>query len=364
MANSQDLMAIGQEGGLPVRLIATPLDLVLRHTFATSRSASDIAHNVLVRLQHNGLEGLGEAAPVSYYGQTQASCLGALRRMAGKLRGRDPFDREAILAGLKARFPKEPSAIAAVDLALHDLLGKQLGLPLWKYWGLDEGATPRTSFTIGIATLEKVVAKVAEAEQYPVLKIKVGVANDLEVMREVRRLAPTKVLRVDANCGWTVREAIAKAKVLEKLGVEFIEQPIPPGHNAGLRKIKNAIGLPLMTDESSVTPEDIPALRGCVDGINIKLVKCGGLRAGMQMIHTARSCGLKIMLGCMLESSVLISAAAQLSPLADYADLDGNLLLAGEPFRGVTVDRNAKLLLPQAPGLGVQWRSAGVSPAP
>jgi L-Ala-D/L-Glu epimerase len=337
-----------------MKLTAEPLDLTLRHTFATARSASDIAHNVLVRIRAGTLEGLGEASPVRFYGQTQETCLRALRRMNSALRGRDPFDLEVILSELRAKFPKEAGAIGAVDLALHDLIGKRLGVPLWKYWGLDARKTPRTSFTIGIATLEKVVAKIAEAEKYPVLKIKVGVAKDLEIMREVRRLAPKKVLRVDANCGWTVREAISKAKALEKLGVEFIEQPVAPGRNAALKKIKNAIGLPLITDESSVVPEDIPALRGCVDGINIKLVKCGGLRAGLQMVHTARSCGLKIMFGCMIESSVLISAAAQLTPLADYADLDGNLLITDDPFYGVTIDRTAKLLLPNAPGLGVR----------
>jgi L-alanine-DL-glutamate epimerase-like enolase superfamily enzyme len=336
-----------------MQLTARPLDLTLRHTFATARSASAVAHNVLVTIRHGGQTGLGEAAPIRYYNQTQASCIRALQRMAKHLRDADPFDIEAVLTALKARFPGEPSAIAAVDLALHDLLGKQLGLPLWKYWGLDPARTPRTSFTIGIDTLEKVVAKVAEAEKYPVLKIKVGVANDLEILREVRRLAPRKVLRVDANCGWTVKEAIAKARALEKFGVEFIEQPIPPGNNAALRRIKNSIGIPLMTDESSLVPADIPPLRGCVDGINIKLVKCGGLREGLKMIHAARACGLKIMLGCMIESSVLISAAAQLSPLVDYADLDGNLLIKDDPFRGVRIDRTAKLLLPKRAGIGV-----------
>ena len=178
----------------------------------------------------------------------------------------------------------------------------------------------------------------------------------MDVMREVRRLVPKKILRVDANCGWTVKETISKARILEKLGVEFIEQPLKPGNNAGFKRIKNAIGIPLMTDESSLVPADIPPLRGCVDGINIKLVKCGGLREGMKMVHIARACGLKIMLGCMVESSVLISAAAQLSPLADYADLDGNLLIKDDPFRGVRIDKSAKLLLSNEPGLGLTTR--------
>lgn len=276
--------------------------------------------------------------------------------MSKLLKHRSIFEIENILQELRKNFPGEPSAIAAVDLALHDLLGKHLKLPLWKLWGLDPAKTPQTSFTIGIDTLEKVVSKVREAERYPVLKIKLGGKNDIEIMREVRKLAPKKLLRVDANCGWSVNEAIAKAKVLEKMGVEFIEQPVPPGNNAALKRIKNKIGIALMTDESSLVPEDIPALRGCVDGINIKLVKCGGLREGLKMIHIARACGLKIMLGCMIESSVLISAAAQLSPLVDYADLDGNLLITDDPFSGVKIDKKAKLLLPSAPGLGLRER--------
>jgi L-alanine-DL-glutamate epimerase-like enolase superfamily enzyme len=336
-----------------MQLTAAPLDLTLRHTFTIARSSSNAAHNVLVRVRHGGLEGLGEAAPVRYYGQTQKTTIQALARMGKLLKNRDPFELESILGELKRKFPKEPSAIGAIDLALHDLIGKKLNVPLWKYWGLDPAKAPRTSFTIGIDTLEKVAAKVREAEKYPVLKIKLGVANDMDIMRQVRKLAPKKILRVDANCGWTVRQTIEKAKILEKLGVEFIEQPVPPGNNAALKKIKNAIGVGLMTDESSLTAEDIPGLLGCVDGINIKLVKCGGLREGLKMAHIARACGMKIMIGCMIESSVLITAAAHLSPLLDYADLDGNLLVSDDPFKGVQLDNAASLLLPDGPGLGV-----------
>ena len=336
-----------------MKLSAYKLDLTLRHTFTIARSSSDVAQNVLVKIRDGDREGLGEAAPVRYYGQTQMSCLNALEKMGKRLAGRSPFEIDAILAELRAKFPKEPSAIGAIDIALHDLIGKKTGLPLWKYWGLDPKNTPQTSFTIGIDTLEKVVAKLAEARDYPVLKIKLGVGHDMEIMREVRKLCPKKTLRVDANCGWTVKEAIAKAKILEKLGVEFIEQPIPPGNNTALKKIRDKIGLELMTDESSLVPEDIPALAGCVHGINIKLVKCGGLRDGIKMIHIARACGLKIMVGCMIESSVLITAAAQMTPLVDYADLDGNLLIKDDPYRGVTIDKAAKLQLPTGSGLGL-----------
>jgi L-alanine-DL-glutamate epimerase-like enolase superfamily enzyme len=336
-----------------MKLTATPLNLPLRHTFTISSSSTDVAQNVLATLRDGKYSGLGEAAPIRFYGQNQKSAIAALNRMNKDLAGRDPFELEVILNNLRKRYPKEASAIAAVDIALHDLIGKKLNIPLWKYWGLDPQATPRTSFTIGIDTLEKVKIKIAEAQPYPILKIKVGVATDLEIMREVRRLAPKKTLRVDANCGWTVKEAIRKAKVMEKLGVEFIEQPIPPGNNKALKKIKDSIGLPLMTDESSLTPEDIPGLWGCVDAINIKLVKCGGLRSALKMIHLARGCGLKIMLGCMIESSVLCTAAAHLSPLVDYADLDTPLLISSDPFNGMKIDKNAKLILPNGPGLGV-----------
>ncbi|MEI6234906.1 MAG: dipeptide epimerase [Planctomycetota bacterium] len=333
---------------------ASPLNLTLRHAFSTSRSTQHVAENVLLEIRDGDLIGRGEASPVHIYNQTQASCIRALTTMAKRLVTRDPFELETILADLRARFPGEPSAIAAVDIALHDLLGKKLNLPLWKWWGLDPKKTPQTSFTIGIDSMEKVVAKVAEAQKYPVLKIKLGVAGDMEILREVRRLVPKKVLRVDANCGWTVKESIQNAKVLEELGVEFLEQPIPSGNNAALKKIKNSIGISLMTDESSLVPGDVPALAGCVDGINIKLVKCGGLREALKMIHIARACGLKIMLGCMIESSVLIGAAAQLSPLADYADLDGNVLIADDPFSSVKLDKKAKLILNDRAGIGCE----------
>ncbi len=336
-----------------MKLIPVPFNLTLRHAFTIARASDKVAKNVLIKLQHGNLVGIGEASPDPYYGQTQQTCLRALKRMGKYLNGRDPFELEDILADLKKHFPKEPSAIAAVDVALHDLITKKLRMPLWRYWGLNGTHTPQTSFTIGIDTLEKVTAKLVEAEKYPILKIKLGTAHDLEIMREVRRLAPKKTLRVDANCGWTVQETIAKAKVLEKLGVEFIEQPIPPGNNAALKKIKESIGLELMTDESSLVPSDIPSLRGCVHGINIKLVKCGGLREAMKMIHLSRACDLKIMIGCMIESSVLISAAANLTPLVDYADLDGNLLITDDPYRGVTIDQNAKLRLINTPGIGL-----------
>lgn len=339
-----------------MRLASEKLNLNLRHTFQIAHGAEEVAENVLVRLRDGRHEGLGEASPKGYYGQNQAQCMRTLRDLAPRLSSASVFDLERILAALERRYPQAAGARAAVDIALHDLLGKRLGLPLWKYWGLDPTQTPQTSYTIGIDTLQKVREKIAEAARFPVLKIKLGVQNDMDIIQEVRRLCPKKTLRVDANCGWSVKEAIAKARVLERLGIEFIEQPVPAGQNAKLKRIQDRIGLPLVTDESSLVAADLPALRGCVKGINIKLVKCGGLREALKMIHTARACGLKIMLGCMIESSVMITAGAHLTPLVDWADLDGNVLITNDPFKGVALDKDARLILPKGPGLGLTCR--------
>ncbi len=339
-----------------MKCTVSDLNLKLRHTFTIARSSSDWAHNVLVRIRHGRHTGFGEGSPVRYYGQTQAGCRRVLERMARRLAKEDPFNIERVMGILEKHYPKEAGARAAVDIALHDLLGKRLGVPLWKVWGLDKKETPQSSFTIGIDSLDVVRKKVEEAQRFPVLKVKLGVENDMEIIKEIRRLCPKKILRIDANCGWSVNETVRKARILERLGIEFIEQPVPPGNNAALKRIKDRIGLPLMTDESSLVPEDIPALRGCVDGINIKLVKCGGLRNGLKMIHIARACGFKIMIGCMIESSVMITAAAHLTPLVDYADLDGSILISNDPFKGMRLDKKAKIVLPSGPGLGVVER--------
>lgn len=339
-----------------MKLSAEFLDLKLRHAFTIARGSSVTSKTVLVRLRSGRHTGFGEGSPTRYYKQTDAGCLRDARAMAKIVAQADPFDVENILDEAKRRWPRSPAARCALDIALHDLIGKITGLPLWKYWGLDPAKTPQTSFTIGIDTLEMVRKKVAEAQRFPVLKIKLGVEGDMDIIREVRKLCPKKTLRVDANCGWTVNETVRKARILEKLGVEFVEQPIPPGNNAALKRIKDRIGIGLMTDESSLTPEDIVPLAGCVDGINIKLTKCGGLRDAMKMVHLARGCGLKIMIGCMIESSVMITAGAHLTPLLDYADLDGHILITNDPFKGMRLDRNAKIVLPKGPGLGVTER--------
>jgi len=308
-----------------------------------------------IRLEADGVVGLGEACPTEYYGETPRVIGSALRRLPGLLAKRNPWHIHDISAYLTRRLPKAPSVVAAVDMALYDLAGKRLGAPVYRILGLDPRQTKLTSFTLGIAEPEVMRARARKVRNFRILKLKVGVPGDLESVAAVREVWP-HAIRVDANIGWKPKEAVERIKKLAKYDIEFVEQPIPPGNNQALKRIQQAVPLPIITDESSVVPEDVPPLAGCVAGINIKLMKCGGITPALQMIHTARSLGMKVMLGCMLETSIAITAAAHLTPLVDYADLDGNHLIADDPFEGVKVVRG-KLTLSDEPGLGVRERS-------
>jgi L-alanine-DL-glutamate epimerase-like enolase superfamily enzyme len=243
-----------------------------------------------------------------------------------------------------------------VSAALHDMAGKRLGVPVWKLWGLDPAASPLTSFTIGIAPDEATLRqRVADAAQYPVLKIKLGSRWDERIVRVVRELAPDKVLRVDANAAWTPKSALRMIPVLQDLGVEFVEQPLPPHDIEGLRFVRERSALPIIADESCLVAADIPRLAGAVDGINIKLAKCGGLREALKMIATARAHDMMVMAGCMIESSLGITAAAHFAPLLDCADFDGAALVSNDPYVGATIDGGI-IRLPDGPGLGVTAR--------
>ena len=244
-------------------------------------------------------------------------------------------------------------AKAALDIALLDWVGKKLNQPLFRLFGLDPSKTPITTFSIGIDTAEVVKQKVKEAAAFPVLKIKVGLKNDQEMLEAVRSVT-NKPLRVDANEGWkTKEEALERIKWLEGLGVEVIEQPLPSTMLEETRWLRERVNIPILADESVKNAHDIPALAQAFDGINVKLMKSGGVQEALTMIKMARALGMKIMLGCMIESSVAIGAAAQISPLVDYADLDGNLLISNDPFKGPTVEKG-KLVLPKGPGLGIE----------
>ena len=330
------------------------LTLHLRHKFTIARGTESVAETVLVELEHDGIVGLGESAPNAYYGQDVASAEAALVEMRQML-GEDPYDRMRIVQRLVQRFDSQRATVAAIDAALHDWIGKRLNVPVWQMLGLDRHHTPLTSFTIGIDQPAMIAQKVDEATEFPILKIKLGSDQDMEILRTIRDRAPGKPLYVDANAAWTVDEALNWLPQLAELGVVMVEQPLRSDDLDGLARLTAAKILPIVADESCVRPADVPKLAGCVDGVNIKLSKCGGIGPGLQMIHTARSLGLGVMLGCMIESSVGIAAAVQLTPFADWVDLDGHLLLSDDPFEGIGGE-GGRLTLSAGPGLGVTRR--------
>lgn len=327
----------------PISLAFEPLSLPLVHAFTITRSSESIARTALVRLRWSGLEGLGETSPTARYVETIESVKEGLE---GLELGSDPYALEALLDGLP------PAQRCGLDIALHDLIGKDVERPLWQLLGLDPARTPRTSFTIGIASPEETLAKVREVGSHPVIKVKLGKGAEIETIEAIRAMY-TGTIRVDANEGWTPEQTVRLLGEMAKHEIEFCEQPIPAGSPEQLRWIRERSPVPIVVDEDSKDASDLPGLLGCVDGINIKLVKCGGIRAALAMIHTARAMGFKIMLGCMVESQILTTAAAHLSPLVDWADLDGPFLTARDPFTGITYD-DGKIVLPHGPGLGVR----------
>jgi L-alanine-DL-glutamate epimerase-like enolase superfamily enzyme len=336
-----------------MELTAEPLNLKLATPFRIARGVQHEAHNILVRLEADGLTGLGEAAPKSYYGETRESALAAVAQFAGRL-GDDLFAIEEIMAELDRALYGNPAAKAAVDMALYDLMGQRLGVPVYSLFGLSAARAPYTSYTISIDSPAEMASRAMQAREYPILKVKLGTRHDLEIVQAIRDVTDA-ALRVDANAAWTAKEAIATINALAPYNVELVEQPVARGDLKGLRLVRENVPVPIVADESCVTLEDVVRVAGCVDGINIKLMKCGGLHHALAMIHAARSHHLQVMLGCMIESSIAITAAAHLAPLVDYADLDGALLLAYDPYEGVGL-RGGKIALPDRPGLGVRPR--------
>lgn len=305
----------------------------------------------------DGVEGWGEASPNRFYGETIESAVGAIKRFAPIVEeASTPWCLEDLEVEMNRALRFNGSVKSAISAAFHDLAGKKLGVPLYRMWGLDPAKAPRSSFTIAIAASEaELVRRVEDAAAYPILKIKLGTDRDEAIVRAVRDAAPDRILRVDANAAWTAKQAIAMSELLASLGVEFIEQPLPPHDVDGLRFVRERSALPIIADESCVTAADIPRLAGAVDGINIKLSKCGGLREAHRMIATARAHGMMVMAGCMIETSIAITTAAHLAPLLDAADLDGAALLSDDPFVGATIEGGV-IVLPSGPGLGVSRR--------
>jgi L-alanine-DL-glutamate epimerase-like enolase superfamily enzyme len=335
-----------------MKLSHQTIELNPTHPFVIARGGYSHHRNVIVRLtDDDGLEGFGEAAPNRYYGESVSTVTAALGQFKPVLERADPFALESIEANLNRVLRGNASAKSAVSSALHDLVGKRLGLPVYRLWGLDAATVPQSSFTIAIAENDELAKRVAEAREYPILKIKLGTDRDEEIVRIVRNAAPAKRLRVDANAAWTAKHAVRMSDFLADQGVEMVEQPVPANDIEGLRFVRKSSKLPIFADESCLVATDVAKLAGAVDGINIKLAKCGSLREAMRMVHAARALDMQVMAGCMIESSLGISAIAQISPLLDYADFDGAALLSNDPFRGATITGGTVRLSDQ-PGLG------------
>lgn len=337
-----------------LRLEAEVMSLRTRHPFVIARHGFDEVRSIRVILRDaDGLEGIGEATPQKFYGETPETALAALDFYAPRL-PEDPFDLERAEAELARAMTGNNAVRAALSTALHDLVGRRLGVPLYRLWGLDPAAAPVSTFTIGIDTPEKMRQKVREAEPYPVLKVKLGTADDLAILAAIRE-ETARELRVDANGAWTAVQAVRMLPVLEEFGVTVLEQPVARADLDGFAQVRRHARIPLIADESCHVATDIPHLAGRVDGINIKLAKTGSLREALRMVAVARAHHMMVMLGCMVESSIAITAAAHLAPLMDLVDLDGAALLAEDPYLGATIE-GGQLRLPDAPGLGVRPR--------
>jgi L-alanine-DL-glutamate epimerase-like enolase superfamily enzyme len=328
------------------------LRLNLRHTWTTTMSSSQYRDTLHVAYTRDGITGHGEGAPIVRYHEDAQGARKAVESARDLLLSGNPMQFEKLMAEVFRRIHGEWAGKAAIDIALMDWVGQKLGIPLYTYFGLDPKDAPVTTFSIGIDTPEITKQKTLEAADFPVLKVKVGLATDEATIEAVRSVTD-KPLRVDANEGWTDKEeAVRKINWLEKHGVEFIEQPMPASMIEETRWVRGRVHIPIMADEACQRASDIPKLKDAYDGVNVKLDKSGGLLEAVRMIDTARSLGMKIMLGCMVSSSVSVTAAAHLSPLVDFADLDGNLLISNDPFHGVRVE-HGKLILPDKAGLGL-----------
>ncbi|WP_114575863.1 dipeptide epimerase [Saliphagus sp. LR7] len=334
--------------------------LPLEYPFTIARGTQTTAETVVVRITDgDGTVGIGAGAPSTHYGETVATVAAVLPDLLAAVEDvGDPHQLARIERRMRETVAGNPAARCAVSIACHDLVAKRLDLPLHRYWGLDPTETVETSYTIGIDDAERMREKAETAIErgHDRLKVKLGTDRDGEIVRTVRDVAPDATLTVDANEAWTPREAVRKIDRLADEDVAFVEQPVPAEDPEGLRFVYERSALPIAADESCVTLADVPRVAGRCDVANIKLMKCGGLREAFRMIHAARAHGLEVMAGCMTESNASIAAACQLAPLLDYADLDGSLLLADDPYEGVPMEGGRIDLEAERPGTGVRPR--------
>jgi L-Ala-D/L-Glu epimerase len=326
-------------------------DLPLRHVFTIARESISVQPTLIVELEEHGVSGWGEATTNPYYGATFENMTGALLAVREELQRRDIGDPTELWEALHPALQTQPFAQCALDQAAHDLWGKRMGKPVFELWGLSTDRLPLSNYTIGIDTIDVMVRKMQEFPDWPVYKIKLGTEHDLEIIRQLRRHTDA-VFRVDANTGWTADQTLQNARILNDLNVEFIEQPLPADRWDDMRRVHAECVLPVIADESCIVESDVERCAGHFHGINIKLCKCGGLTPARRMIQRARQLQMRVMVGCMTESTVGISAIAQLLPLLDYVDMDGALLLAHDIATGVRIDRG-RCIYPPTPGHGV-----------
>lgn len=335
------------------------IELSLEHPFTISRGTSESVDNVIVRIEsESGPAGIGGAAPSPRYGETVDTVEAVLPSLLEVVeRVGDPFAMSRIEREMAETIAGNPAARAAVDVALHDLLAKLLDQPLYRYWGLDPSRSISTSYTIGIdepAVMSERAASAVEAG-FDTLKVKLGRGNDEEILDAIREGAPEATISVDANEAWSPREAVRVMDAITDFGVEFVEQPVPAEDEDGLAFVYDRSPLPIAVDEGVLQASDVPKIADRADVVNLKLMKSGGLREARRIIDTVRAHGLQVMAGCMIESNASIAAAAHLAPLLDYADLDGSLLLAEDPFEGVAMP-NGRIALDSVdrPGTGAR----------
>ena len=353
LGNSVQSYHVNKNGTARMKLSFEPYELKLRHTFTVASYSRTTTPDVQVKIEYDGFTGYGEASMPPYLGQSVESVTTFLKKV-NLDQFRDPFRIDDILTYVDGINEGDTAAKAAVDIALHDLVGKMMGQPWFRIWGLDPGKAPDTTFTIGIDTPDVVREKTREcADKFNILKVKVGLDNDKEMIETIREITNLPIA-VDANQGWKDKHlALDMIGWLAEHGVVMVEQPMPKemlDENAWLTENSP---LPVFADEAIQRLEDIPSIKGAYSGINIKLMKCTGMREAWKMANYARAEGMRVMVGCMTETSCAVSAAAQLSPLVDFADLDGNLLISNDRFEGMTVV-DGKITLPDRPGIGIK----------
>ncbi|MDP2524923.1 dipeptide epimerase [Maribacter dokdonensis] len=325
--------------------------LPLRHTFSISRESHDIQDTLIASLSLNGKTGYGEATSNPYYKITVESMMDEINAISAEIEGFN-FTTPELFHSFLVHKGLSNFAICALDLAAHDLYGKLQGKPLYKIWGSDIENYPTTNYTIGIAPIDVMLAKMKEMP-WPIYKIKLGTNDDVAIVRELRKHT-NAVFRIDANCAWTAKETIHNAPLLKELGVEFLEQPLKADDWSGMEEVMHHSVLPVIADESCIVENDVEKCALHFNGINIKLTKCGGLTPALRMIKKGKELGIKVMVGCMTESTVGISAIAQLIPQLDYVDMDGAMLLKSDIATGVQITDEGKVIFPNLAGSGVQ----------